>query len=204
MTEAVRPAVRGGLFLLLWVAIGLWPDISGAEDRPILRGYSSQFIYLRPLEMVPSIQFLDGAGQPVDFNRFRGKIVLANLWATWCAPCAYEMPALDRLQAEMGGDRFAVVAIALDTAGLDAVAPFFRRLSLTHLPIYLDPSHRTVYTDSRNAKGAPFALYTLPISYLIDNRGRTVGYLKGAADWASPEARQFLKHFIAEADVGSK
>ncbi len=187
--EALRPALRSGFSVLLSVVIVLWPDISAAGDRPILRGYSSQFIYLRPLESVPSVQFLDGARQPVDFSRFRGKVVLANFWA---------------MQAEMGGDRFAVVAIALDTAGLEAVAPFFLRQGLTHLAIYLDPSHRTFYSDSRNAKGAPFALYGLPISYLIDDRGRAVGYLKGAADWTSPDAGQFLKHFIAESEVGSK
>ena len=202
--RATRTGIAGWLSLLLCTGIALWPCGSLAEDRPILRSYSSQFIYLRPLETVPSVQFLDGAGQPVDFNRFRGKVVLANLWATWCAPCVREMPALDRLQAEIGGNRFAVVAIALDTAGLEAVAPFFRRQGLTHLAIYLDPSHRTVYTGSGNAKGAPFALYALPISYLIDDRGRAVGYLKGAADWNSPEARQFLNHFIAEADLGRK
>jgi thiol-disulfide isomerase/thioredoxin len=91
----------GGLVLLL-CAILLRPDIPAASDRPILRGYSSQFIYLRPLREVGPTQFLDGVGQPVDFTRFQGKIVLANLWATWCAPCAYEIPALNRLQAEMG------------------------------------------------------------------------------------------------------
>jgi thiol-disulfide isomerase/thioredoxin len=204
MIERLGVVLRGGLFILLLSTAMLRPCLSAAGDRPILRGYSSQFIYLRPLEPVPSVQFLNRAGQPVGFNRFRGKIVLANLWATWCAPCAHEMPALDRLQAEMGGDRFAVVAIALDTAGLEAVAPFFRRQGLTRLAIYLDPSHQTVYTDSHNAKGAPFALYALPISYLIDDRGRAVGYLKGAADWTSQEATQFLKHFVADADLGSK
>jgi thiol-disulfide isomerase/thioredoxin len=204
MIEGLGVVLRVGLFILLLSTATLRPCLSAAEERPILRGYSSQFIYLRPLEPVPSVQFLDRAGQPVDFNRFRGKIVLANLWATWCAPCAYEMPALDRLQAELGGDRFAVGAIALDTVGLEAVAPFFRLEGLTHLAIYLDPSHRTVYTDSRNAKGAPFALYALPISYLLDDRGRAVGYVRGAVDWTSPEARLFLKHFIAEAEVGSK
>lgn len=202
--EAPRPVLRGGFPFLLSLVIALCPAVSAAVDRPILRGYSSQFIYLRPLEMVPAVQFLDGAGQPVDFDRFRGKVVLANLWATWCAPCVREMPALDRLQAEIGSNRFALVAIALDTEGLEAVAPFFRRHGLTHLAIYLDPSHQTVYTGSGNAKGAPFALYALPISYLIDDRGRAVGYLKGAADWSSPEARQFLNNFIGEADLGSK
>src|SRR5260370_18267189 len=147
MIETFGHARRGWLLIVLLLAPMLWPRLSAA-DRPILRGYSSQFIYLRPLETVPSVQFLDGGGQPIDFDRFRGKVVLANLWATWCPPCAHEMPALDRLQAEIGGDRFAVVAIALDTAGLAAVAPFFHRQGLSHLAIYLDPSHRTVYTDA--------------------------------------------------------
>lgn len=178
--------------------------MSAAQDRPLLRGYSSQFIYLRPLQAVGSFQFLDATGRPVDFGRFRGKVVLANFWATWCAPCAYEMPALDRLQAQLGGDRFAVVAIALDTAGMVAVLRFFRRHGLTRLPIYLDPSQCTVHTDAGNIKGAPFALYALPVTYLIDDRGRVVGYLKGAADWSSPEAVQFLKHFIDKSEVDSR
>lgn len=190
--------------LLLLCAIFLRPEMSAASDRPVFRGYSSQFIYLRPLKEVGPAQFLDGAGQPVDFTRFRGKVVLANLWATWCAPCAYEMPALNRLQAEMGGDRFAVVAIALDTAGFETVAPFFRRHGLRHLPIYLDPSRRTVSTDPRYPKGAPFTLYGLPISYLIDDRGRMIGYLKGVADWTSPETKQFLTHFTTAIQTGIK
>ena len=200
--EAPRPTPTASLCLFLWIAMLAWPSASLASDRPVLHGYSSQFVYLRPLEAVGSVRFLDGAGQPVDFDRFRGKTVLANLWATWCAPCAYEMPALDRLQAQLGGDRFAVVAIALDTAGLEAVAPFFKRYGLKHLPVYLDPSHRTVYSGSNNTKGAPFALYALPISYLIDDRGRVIGYLKGAADWSSREAVRFLKHFIDESEGG--
>lgn len=198
--HAIRRCLRDALSRVLLLVIALQPCVSAAGDRPILRGVGAQFIYLRPLEMVGPARFLDGAGQPVNFGRFRGKVVLANFWATWCAPCASEMPALDRLQGEMGGDRFEVVAIALDTAGLAAAAPFFRRQGLTRLSLYLDPAHRTIYTDAGNAKAAPFALYALPISYLIDHRGRAVGYLKGAADWDSLEPRQFLRHFIAEAE----
>jgi thiol-disulfide isomerase/thioredoxin len=202
--DITRRCLQGGLCFMLVVATVLRPVMLLAADQPILRGYSSQFIYLRPLETVGPAQFLDDAGRPVDFNRFRGKVVLVNFWATWCPPCAYEMPSLVRLQAEIGGDRFTVVAIALDTAGLEAVTPFLRRQGLSHLAICIDASHRTIYTDAQNAKGAPFALYALPISYLIDHHGRAVGYLKGAADWTSSDARNFLRHFIAEAADGGK
>jgi len=162
--------------------------MSSSADRLILRGYNSQFIYLRPLETVGAARFLDGTGQPVDFSRFRGKVVLANFSATWCPPCAYEMPALDRLQAEIAGDRLAVVAIALDTAGLEAVAPFFHRQGLTHLAIYLDPSDRTVYTDAENAE-----LRAVAARHLTDIRTKI-------ADLHAME--QVLTDAVARCDAG--
>lgn len=167
-----------------------------AADRPAFHGHLSQFIYLKPPDPVRPTGFREVTGGMVDFAMFRGKIVLVNLWATWCAPCAAEMPTLDRLQAVLGGDRFAVVAIALDTEGLSPVTAFFRRQNLTHLQIYLDAEHRTVRPDAGDGTGPPFPLYQLPISYLLDEQGRAVGYLKGPADWDSPQAIGFLQYFI--------
>lgn len=190
-----RAAAR---YLILFV-VALLPFGARAVDRPRLDGYSSQFIYLKPLEAVPPASFRDAEGHPLNLGMFHGKVLLVNIWATWCAPCAFEMPALDRLQAEMGGPRFAVVAIAVNVAGLPPVRAFFKRYNLSHLKIYLDRRHRMIYADPNNPGGAPFALYALPISYLIDAQGRGVGYLMGAADWSSPQARSFLLHFIAAA-----
>ena len=106
------------------------------------------------------------------------------------------MPFLDRLQGALGGDRFEVVALSIDRAGLAAVVPFFRRHGLKHLGIYLDPGRRTAYTNAANPNGAAFAVYGLPITYLIDRQGRVAGYVTGPADWQSEDAKRFLRHYI--------
>jgi thiol-disulfide isomerase/thioredoxin len=106
--------------------------------------------------------------------------VLLNFWATWCAPCVREMPSLNRLAAEMAGDGLAVVPVAIDRAGLSAVIPFYRDHGLDNLAMYLDPYQHTAYTRTRNSNNAEFALYGLPISYLVDRQGRVRGYIAGA------------------------
>ncbi|MHB1220366.1 MAG: TlpA disulfide reductase family protein [Alphaproteobacteria bacterium] len=139
---------------------------------------------------------LSAEGDTVSLRRFQGKVVLLNFWATWCAPCRREMPALDRLEADMGGDKFEVVAVSIDRAGLLAVRPFYKALGVANLAIYLDPEQRLGYFEAENPRSAAFALYGLPISYVLDDRGYVLGYLAGPADWDSKEARNFLQYFI--------
>src|SRR3546814_14258724 len=74
---------------------------------------------------LPDLQFKDGSGKPVSLADFRGRVVLLNLWATWCGPCREEMPTLDRLQATLGGPDFEVFALSIDRAGIGAVDAFF-------------------------------------------------------------------------------
>src|SRR3546814_19940505 len=85
-------------------------------------------------------EFLDENGQPVTLEAFRGKVVLLNLWATWCIPCREEMPALDRLQAERGGEDFQVVAVAQTRAGREKVAKFPPEIRASRLATYLHPT----------------------------------------------------------------
>ncbi|MCZ6588609.1 MAG: TlpA disulfide reductase family protein [Alphaproteobacteria bacterium] len=196
----VRHAFNG-LALLLFLAATVAPFSlrAGAHTAPPeFRTDGHQFRWLRPLSVPKSTQFLNEHGDVRTLRHFRGKVVLLNFWATWCAPCIKEMPSLDRLQAALGGDNFAVIAVSIDRANLMAVAPFYRRLGLKNLSIYLDPQQRTGYLDAKNPNGAPFALYALPITYLIDHRGRAVGYLPGAADWDSLAAKRFLRYFISQ------
>jgi thiol-disulfide isomerase/thioredoxin len=136
---------------------------------------------------VPDLPFADGKGRPVRFADFRGKVVLLNLWATWCAPCRREMPALDKLQAALGGPGFQVVALSVDRFGDKLVPPYYRAVGLAHLGIYLDPKGTVQWA---------LGVAGLPTSVLIDGRGREVGRLEGPAEWMAPEARALIRHFM--------
>ena len=191
------PGPRLAILALLLMA-ALVPDsaapATGDGDPPAFRNVRSQFTFLRPRKPAPMTPILAAGGDLLDLGRFRGKVVLLNFWATWCAPCVRELPALDRLQSALGGPDFEVVALSIDDTGIEAPASFARRLGLTHLSVYLDFTGTTAEA---------FPLYGLPISYLIDREGIMVGYIVGAAEWDSPEAVKLLTYYMGPAGGGS-
>lgn len=134
-----------------------------------------------------ALDFIDGAGAARSLAEWRGRVVLVNLWATWCAPCVEEMPALDRIAARLGGPDFDVVAISVDRQGAAVVAPFLGKLGLTRLAPYLDPSNAAV-----RVLGAP----GLPVSVVLDREGRELGRVLGAAEWDSPAFEALLGRAI--------
>ncbi|MEQ8356288.1 MAG: TlpA disulfide reductase family protein [Kiloniellaceae bacterium] len=170
--------------------MGLTPSgvlAHGANHPADFRNGRNQFIHLRPSRAAPVTPFFAEDGSLLNLSGFRGKLVLLNLWATWCPPCIEELPALDRLQAVLAEQPFAVVALSIDEAGIDAPARFIERLGLTNL---------SVYNDYTGRAQKAFPLYGLPITYLIDRDGTVAGYIVGAADWDSPEAIEFLQHYL--------
>ncbi|MAM60013.1 MAG: redoxin [Maritimibacter sp.] len=140
---------------------------------------------------LPELSFMDGQEQPLTLENFEGKVVLLNLWATWCPPCREEMPTLDRLQAKLGGDEFEVVALSIDRGGLEVIRDFFDETGVEHLALYNDPQGETAVTLS--ALG-------LPTTLLIDREGRELARLVGAAEWDSAEMVAFLE----EAVIGAR
>ncbi|MCB4767162.1 TlpA family protein disulfide reductase [Ancylobacter sp. Lp-2] len=108
---------------------------------------------------------------------------LVNIWATWCVPCRTEMPALDKLQAERGGNGFEVVAINIDTRDGDKPKRFYQETGIRNLALYTDPKAKA-FQDLR-AVGRGFGL---PTTMLIDAEGCEIGHIAGPAEWASPEA----------------
>jgi thiol-disulfide isomerase/thioredoxin len=138
---------------------------------------------------LPQLHFLDGAGQDRTLDNFRGKVVLLNLWATWCGPCRTEMPILDRLQAELGGPDFEVLPLSIDRRGAEAVRKFYADLGIKHLNIYIDPSSKA---------GFGLGFLGLPTTILIDREGREVGRLVGPAEWDAPEVIALIKSLIAD------
>ncbi len=165
----------------------------GSDHPTELRNARNQFIHLKPQRPAPMMPILAEDGSLLVLGRFRGKLVLLNFWATWCPPCIDELPALDRLQALLGNDPFALVALSIDEGDIDIPVSFVRRLGLRSLSVYQDFTGR--------AKNA-FPLYGLPITYLIAQDGLVVGYIVGAAKWDSPEAMKFLNHYIVRAAPG--
>lgn len=127
---------------------------------------------------LPALSFQNEAGEPRSLADFKGKLIVLNLWATWCPPCREEMPALDRLQAQLGGKDFEVLALSIDQNGTDKVRNFFNEIGIKSLPIHIDPSARAGFT-----LGVP----GFPTTLLIDRSGREIGRHTGIAKWDSPE-----------------
>lgn len=136
-----------------------------------------------------SVVFTDGDGQAVNLASFGGKVVLLNLWATWCAPCRKEMPALDRLQAQLGGADFQVVTLSIDTGGARAVRAFYQEISVQHLPVFVDLSGTAL--RRLNAPG-------LPTTLLFDRNGQEIGRFVGPAEWDSPHIVEIIKNAISQ------
>lgn len=149
---------------------------AGAEPRPL-----------------PALTFKDASGAEVGLDRFKGKVVLMNLWATWCAPCKKEMPALDALQKEKGGADFEVVAVSLDFGGPDKPKKFLEEIGATSLAFYHDPAAKLLPTLKKIDR-AP----GLPTTLLIDREGCEMAYLPGPAEWASDDGRRVIDAALAK------
>lgn len=138
----------------------------------------------------PELQFTDGDGKTRNLTEFKGKLVLLNIWATWCGPCRKEMPTLDRLQAALGGPDFEVVPLSIDRKGMEAVDKFYAEIGITHLGRYVAPSAN----DAMDTLG----VFGIPATYLVDRAGRILGRKDGPAEWDSAEFVAFFKDIIAQ------
>jgi thiol-disulfide isomerase/thioredoxin len=166
---------------------------SVADDRSSVpeRARLGEFIPASPLLPAPAISFVDLAGNTVSLSEFTGKIVLVNLWATWCEPCLREMPSLERVQSRLG-EKLAVVAISEDHGGSKTVDPFIDKLGLKSVKVYLDP---------KSAIERAFKVQGLPTSFLIDREGRVLGRVEGAAEWDAPKLLEVLKSFLGDDEI---
>jgi thiol-disulfide isomerase/thioredoxin len=158
-----------------------------AQDQPPRVGAMREFRPMMPRVEAPDLAFVDAEGKERKLSEFRGRLVLLNLWATWCAPCVKEMPSLERLQAKRGGDRFLVLALSQDRGGLFQVRQFYDAQDLKGLDIFVDKT----MASARALKAA-----ALPTTLLIDPEGREIGRLVGAAEWDSPEAIAYIDFYL--------
>jgi thiol-disulfide isomerase/thioredoxin len=161
-----------------------WGGAARASTR-LNSGHMAAFVYKdRGEVLAQDFKFLDGAGKERRLKDWAGKVVLLNLWATWCTPCRKEMPDLDKLQAELGSADFEVVAVSVDRAGLEASRKFLDSIKVAKLALYADPSARLAI--EMKAIG-------LPATILIGRDGREIGRLLGPAEWASEDAKRLVR-----------
>lgn len=136
----------------------------------------------------PVIAFTGPEGQPMGLSDFKGRAILVNLWATWCVPCREEMPALDQLQAELGGPDFQVVAINVDTRNPEKPKAWLQENGIRNLAYYADPEGKLLQVLQKSGH-----VVGLPTTFMVDSSGCEIALLKGPADWASPDAVAFMK-----------
>jgi thiol-disulfide isomerase/thioredoxin len=127
-------------------------------------------------------------GVQVTLSQFKGKIVLLNLWASWCLPCVRELPALDRLQKRLGGEDFVVVAVSLDSDPDLARKLFIDQLSIEHLKLYIEPAEQI---------GRFFPVDVLPASFFIDRKGQAIGLLRSYVEWDDAHADTLINRLVA-------
>jgi len=155
---------------------------------PLARGEVAAVGIAAEPKRLPELAFTDADGKPRTLDDFRGKTVLLNLWATWCVPCRKEMPSLDALEAKLGSDKFAVVAVNIDTRNLDKPKAWLNEVGVKRLGYYADPSAK-VFQDLK-AIGKAFGM---PTTLLVDPAGCELGALAGPAEWASEDAVKLVE-----------
>ena len=155
---------------------------------PLARGEVAALTMASKPLLVPDLAFEDAEGKPRKLSDWRGRTVLVNLWATWCVPCRKEMPALDALEAKLGGADFEVVAINIDTRDADKPKQWLTETGITRLAYYADRS-AAVFQELK-AVGRAFGM---PTTVLVDPQGCEIASLAGPAEWASPDALAFLQ-----------
>ena len=156
--------------------------------KPLARGELAAVGVSRTLKAPPEISFTGPAGQPMSLGDFRGRTVLVNLWATWCVPCREEMPALDKLQAELGGTDFEVVAINVDPRNPEKPRAWLQENGIRNLTYYADPAGKLLQTLQKSGH-----VVGLPTTLLVHSSGCEIALLKGPAEWASPDAFAFMR-----------
>jgi thiol-disulfide isomerase/thioredoxin len=172
--------------VILLVAPGLGTAAESESDLTD-RTRLGEFVPLSQPFPAPAIFLADSTGQTVELSNLRGKLVLVNLWATWCEPCLREMPSLERLQSRLG-ERIAVLAVSEDRGGNKAVEPFITKLGLKSVKIYIDP---------KSEVGHALGVRGLPTSFVIDRDGKVIGRVKGAAEWDSSKILGVLEPLLS-------
>lgn len=177
--------------LIVFVTV-FFLNVATSKDRvpqELIMGQMINFSVWDEARAVPDKLITDAADKKIRLSDLQGKVLLVNFWATWCALCRRELPDLENLQTELGGDNFSVVLISQDSEGKSKAIPFLEDFDI-NLVTYMDAD-----LDLGKAMGA----INLPVTVLLDRKGREIGRVVGIVKWDSPEAIVLIQYFIDRA-----
>ena len=185
-----------GMLVIAVSAIGIWWSphtpvsvaMPGVDPLAVARRDFAFTPHASP-RLIADVKFEDGKGEKRRLAEFRGKVVLLNIWATWCAPCRKEMPTLDRLQSQLGSKDFEVVALSIDRGGQAAIKSFYDEIDIQALAIYVDAT-----TEAQGQLG----IVGVPTTLLIDPEGREIARYTGPAEWDRPEVVDTIRRYLPE------
>ena len=148
----------------------------------------SVFSFFKSPRPMPELKFINRRNREISLDAFKGSFVLLNIWATWCVPCREEMPALDRLQSQLGGADFEVLALSIDKGSPTVIRKFYKQLEIESLKVYHDPTG-----------GASFTLEVpgIPDTFLLDRDGKGLGYVVGPVEWDRPEVVEEIRGYLS-------
>ena len=186
-------------FVILYMALALGANAAIADNsalEALREGDMKKLTFHSSPQAVSQTPFEHADGGTGTLADFQGKHVVLNFWATWCAPCRHEMPALDALQAEFGGETFEVVTIATGRNTLAGIERFFAEPQegadpIANLPILLDP---------KSDLAAEMAVLGLPITVILNPEGEEIARMRGDAEWYSDSARAIVAALIGDGE----
>ena len=190
----ITTAVVWGLLAVVSSGGGIWLSVRKSAEAPaseqrLIAGtprFSVLIAHASP-QPLPEVRFEDGGGHGRTLADFRGRVVLLNVWATWCSPCRREMPTLDRLQAGLGSRDFEVIALSIDRGGVPAVKSFYDEIDVQALAIYVDAT-----TEAQ----AKLGVIGVPTTLLIDPDGREVARYAGPAEWDRNDVVATIERYL--------
>lgn len=177
--------LMGGVFS--FYGLGNTPNTNVPQG--LTAGAMKRFVFHDRAIPATTTKFQDESGNEVSFSDYKGKVILVNFWATWCAPCIREMPDLNNLQNDLGGENFEVVLISENQDGIESSLKFIKDNNISNLTTHIDDNRNVARTLKTKA---------LPTSILIDADGFEVGRLIGPAEWNSGDAKALINFVISK------
>ena len=192
----MRDLMRLGLGAMLYGVIALGANAAIAADltkeqiatlKEMRSGDMKKLVVHKEARPRIDETFRDKYGNAVTLADYDGKVVVLNFWATWCPPCRAEMPSIDRLSAEMGGDDVEVLALSTDRFDVERVAAFFEEINVENL---------RVLQDRKGAVARKAGVLGLPVTVILDRKGREIARVQGEAEWDSADVKAIVTRVV--------